>query len=258
MAFVLKTSCNGDLRRVLIDPVAGFKYGQLRSLLQNQFPKLKKSCVTHYVDDEKDLIRIASDAELVEAFRVAKNMGLKSLKIVVSEESKNNNAVKTTQGASAPEPEKKKEPPVLHYGFTCDVSGESPIAGPRFHKKGTNFDLCGAEFEKLTFADQVAFEKIEKPSDPSRRGWWHHKKVSAEAAAFFSREKKAAIRVGWRQHRPAVALGVVVSDDVGVVVNLNNHGTVAVHGAAAVGRTRCSGSANGPSLPSRTRISPLS
>jgi len=201
MAFVLKTSCNGDLRRVLIDPVAGFKYGQLRSLLQNQFPKLKKSCVTHYVDDEKDLIRIASDAELVEAFRVAKNMGLKSLKIVVSEESKNNNAVKTTQGASAPEPEKKKEPPVLHYGFTCDVSGESPIAGPRFHKKGTNFDLCGAEFEKLTFADQVAFEKIEKPSDPSRRGWWHHKKVSAEAAAFFSREKKAAIRVGWRQHR---------------------------------------------------------
>lgn len=88
MAFVLKTTLDSDMHRVLIDPVAGFKYADLRGLLQEQFPKIAAAWplafITHFEDDEKDLIRITTDRELAEAFRVAEMMGCKSLKILIS------------------------------------------------------------------------------------------------------------------------------------------------------------------------------
>mmetsp|Transcript_54468 Transcript_54468/g.80851 ORF Transcript_54468/g.80851 Transcript_54468/m.80851 type:complete len:848 (+) Transcript_54468:172-2715(+) len=37
----------------------------------------------------------------------------------------------------------------VHTGFTCDMSGMSPIVGRRWHKIGHNYDLCDAEYQKL-------------------------------------------------------------------------------------------------------------
>ncbi len=50
-------------------------------------------------------------------------------------------------------------PPVVHVGFTCDRSGVSPIVGVRFTKPsgdedGNSYDLCQAEFDKITSPEE--------------------------------------------------------------------------------------------------------
>lgn len=35
--------------------------------------------------------------------------------------------------------------PTVHHGYTCDVTGMSPIVGTRWHKRGANYDLCDAD-----------------------------------------------------------------------------------------------------------------
>ena len=56
--------------------------------------------------------------------------------------------------------------PRVHKGVTCDASGMRPIVGTRFHKIGENYDLCEAEFAKLSEADKASFEKIGHVEDP--------------------------------------------------------------------------------------------
>jgi len=48
----------------------------------------------------------------------------------------------------------------IHFGYTCDASEMSPIFGTRYHKKGCNYDLCEAEFQKLPEGEKVLFEII--------------------------------------------------------------------------------------------------
>ena len=50
-----------------------------------------------------------------------------------------------------------------HVGVACDKSGMSPIMGDRYHLIGSNYDLCEAEFNKLSSTDQAKFEKIPVP-----------------------------------------------------------------------------------------------
>jgi len=54
----------------------------------------------------------------------------------------------------------------VHLGVSCDVSGQCPIVGVRYHKRGANYDLCQAEFDKLSPEDQGAFEAIHQPRIP--------------------------------------------------------------------------------------------
>ena len=56
--------------------------------------------------------------------------------------------------------------PRVHEGVTCHASGMSPIVGTRFHKIGEDYDLCEAEFAKLSEADRASFEKIGHVDDP--------------------------------------------------------------------------------------------
>jgi hypothetical protein len=56
--------------------------------------------------------------------------------------------------------------PRVHEGVTCDASGMNPIVGTRFHKIGEDYDLCEAEFAKLSEADKALFEKIGHVEDP--------------------------------------------------------------------------------------------
>jgi len=52
---------------------------------------------------------------------------------------------------------------VRHWGITCDVTGQSPIVGVRYHKIGVDYDLCESEFLKLSEKEQTLYEKIEQP-----------------------------------------------------------------------------------------------
>lgn len=53
--------------------------------------------------------------------------------------------------------------PVIHIGVTCDGSGQCPIVGPRFHKRGANYDLCQTEFDKLDDAEKAKFIRFDWP-----------------------------------------------------------------------------------------------
>jgi len=53
--------------------------------------------------------------------------------------------------------------PIVHYHYTCDESGVSPIVGLRFHKIGENFDLCVSEFAKLSEEEKRKYEIFNHP-----------------------------------------------------------------------------------------------
>jgi len=57
----------------------------------------------------------------------------------------------------------------FHPGVECDRSGMNPIVGMRFHLRGQNYDLCQAEYEKLSAAEKVQYEAI-PPSVGGRMG----------------------------------------------------------------------------------------
>jgi len=74
---------------------------------------------------------------------------------------------KTTNGKAA----KEKPGGVVsghHPGVRCDKTGMSPIVGNRYHLIGHDYDLCEAEYIKLSPEEQAMFEKIPPPcvSDP--------------------------------------------------------------------------------------------
>ena len=57
-----------------------------------------------------------------------------------------------------------------HYGIM------NPIVGMRFHLRGHNYDLCQAEYEKLSTAEKVQYEAIPIPCkylDHLRRCEYH-------------------------------------------------------------------------------------
>ena len=52
-------------------------------------------------------------------------------------------------------------PEGVHNGYVCDGSGISPIIGVRYHLTGDDFDLCAAEYAKLSTQEQEKYERIE-------------------------------------------------------------------------------------------------
>ena len=51
----------------------------------------------------------------------------------------------------------------VHTGFACDASGVSPIVGARYHKRGANYDVCAAEFAKLSATERAQYDCIVAP-----------------------------------------------------------------------------------------------
>jgi len=51
----------------------------------------------------------------------------------------------------------------VHEGVTCDKSGMSPIVGNRYHLVGHNYDLCEAEYTKLSDKEKALFRKVAPP-----------------------------------------------------------------------------------------------
>lgn len=63
--------------------------------------------------------------------------------------------------ADAAEEQSGEDGVVVHHGYTCDLTGISPIVGPRFHQDGTDFDICEEAFNKLPKEEQAVFERID-------------------------------------------------------------------------------------------------
>jgi len=51
----------------------------------------------------------------------------------------------------------------VHAGVTCDKSGVCPIVGNRYHLVGHNYDLCEAEWMKLSDKEKALFRKVLPP-----------------------------------------------------------------------------------------------
>jgi len=51
-----------------------------------------------------------------------------------------------------------------HPGVTCDKSGMAPIVGIRYHLQGHDYDLCEAEYVKLSTEERAKFVPIPPPS----------------------------------------------------------------------------------------------
>jgi hypothetical protein len=50
-----------------------------------------------------------------------------------------------------------------HPDHICSRSGMDPIVGIRYHKRGTDYDLCQAEYDQLSAKEQKQFEAISPP-----------------------------------------------------------------------------------------------
>jgi len=55
--------------------------------------------------------------------------------------------------------------PIMHFGITCDGSGQNPLIGKRYHKIGCDYDLNETEFAKLKLDEQEKYEVIAFPGD---------------------------------------------------------------------------------------------
>lgn len=51
-------------------------------------------------------------------------------------------------------------PAAVHHGVVCDISGQSPIVGTRYQMRGYDYDLCEAEFNKLSASDKLCYVAI--------------------------------------------------------------------------------------------------
>lgn len=84
--FTLKVDFRGDMRRTRVN-VSSFTFGALVDMCKQMYgPDLKDKDVTAltYQDDEGETITVSSNAELAEAFRIARAEQRKSLKMSVS------------------------------------------------------------------------------------------------------------------------------------------------------------------------------
>jgi len=52
----------------------------------------------------------------------------------------------------------------VHEGVSCDKSGVCPIVGNRYHLVGHNYDLCEAEFLKLSDKEKAHFRVVPPPA----------------------------------------------------------------------------------------------
>ena len=83
-AVTLKLIFGDDRRRARVPSTDGFTFAALEKLVLASFPEVNEPITIQYVDDEDEVITVATDVELAEAFRVASEEGRKVLRITVS------------------------------------------------------------------------------------------------------------------------------------------------------------------------------
>jgi len=118
MAFVLKISLDGDLRRISVPDYSAFTFTALSETLLALFgDSMPKHYTVQYIDDEGDQIVVSSDDELREGFRVAAEDNRKSLRIEI------------TPSSSAPQLDVVIPPPPCVRQQSADL--DTPPVSPR-------------------------------------------------------------------------------------------------------------------------------
>merc|ERR1719498_1369987 len=95
--------------------------------------------------------------------------------------------------AYAPSVAQFSPPPGIHPGVRCDRSGMCPIVGMRYHLNGHDYDLCQAEYDKLSDEEKCSYTAIAPPM-PGLSG------TDSAAAPFASVLKNAFSGVCRRPH----------------------------------------------------------
>lgn len=168
---ILKVRVDDDLRRMSVD--IPFPFEGLLQLLRESFPDLRPPFSVEYTDDENDIITVTNDEELAEVFNVFEKMGKranlrvksKTVKFKRNEDERKENLVKDgrvkdQKSVSKETSKEKKKNAVRHWGVACDVTGQCPIVGPRYHLRGQNYDLCEAAFNKLSAKEKTRYVKL--------------------------------------------------------------------------------------------------
>lgn len=144
--------------------------------LHLSFPDLiERDINIEYTDEENDVITVGSDAELLEAVEVFKQMN-RILSFTVRVTPK---PVDTTTTSTPPllaetavsmenGPNQQEKTCIsnaglaeaVHFGVTCDGSNQSPLVGLRFHKIGFDYDLNAECFAQLPPEEQQKYECI--------------------------------------------------------------------------------------------------
>jgi len=168
----LKYEFQGSLRRTLVDVPP--RLGQIRNKLAKSFPDFahlfkdkSKTLRLTYTDDDGDKLTVTTNDELEAAYRYAHSVN-KILRFTVpnfeSEQSTQPSVDEPAVKEANPEQLDEVIDPPVHHGVTCDRSGMNPIVGNRYHKRGQNYDLCQAEFDKISDeTERATYEKIEFP-----------------------------------------------------------------------------------------------
>jgi len=164
---VIKTTYQGDTRRTRVS-VQDLAFDSLAEEIRRRYalsPSIRFRLT--YEDDEGDRVTIASDDELREAVRLTNVMMRRNLRLKVIDVDAPPSVEKVETAAAVEE-----DPPAVgarHWGFTCDVTGQHPIVGPRYHKIGENYDLCESAFAALPPEERDVYERIDVPL---RGRWW--------------------------------------------------------------------------------------
>jgi len=192
--FSVKAQLVDDIRRVRIPTdIAG-----AASSLGATFATDAALIRIYWTDEDGDLITIKTDDDLQEAIR----SGATRLIIKKGASHVATTAVATTASAPAavaptppaptqtPTPAAAAQPPpftptppapaappapaqpahhAVHHGVVCDISGMNPIKGTRYQMAGYDYDLCEAEFNKLSADDKSNYVTIATPgAEPAR------------------------------------------------------------------------------------------
>lgn len=125
-SITLKLILGDDKRRARVADTTNFNMSQLLDLVARSFPELQdKPVSTQYIDDEEELITVASDMELAEAFRVASEEGRKVLRITLTP------VGAKTEEAPAPSPPTKSAAPAPPAPAATEApSTPAPAAAP--------------------------------------------------------------------------------------------------------------------------------
>jgi hypothetical protein len=89
----------------------------------------------------------------------------------------------------------------VHVGFTCDRSGMNPIVGPRWTKRNENYDLCDAEFQKLSPVEKQDYDCIRVSNQmpqPAHRPFKWQKKPKTNKSGYRYNENRGHHSRIWR------------------------------------------------------------
>jgi hypothetical protein len=168
--FSVKAQLADDIRRVRIPTdVAG-----AAASLGATFATDPALIQIYWTDEDGDLITIKTDDDLQEAIRSGATRLIIKEGLTPAVTTMSPVATPSPPPASAPTPTptptlsattpqtagNAAEDLSVHYGVVCDISGMNPITGARYQMAGYDYDLCEAEFNKLSEEDRSNFVVI--------------------------------------------------------------------------------------------------